>query len=652
MNRLPTNSPQSCESGICGFRQYVLNEPRHLSFASVGLCSLLGVGTRALVSQKEDLYEGFVHPKDRQRYRAFLCIAKDGQRSLSYRLQRKNGEILTVTDTLTVSHLPDGTAVGEAVLTQASSEETSAQEPCGFLRFTCEKQPKITQINRKMMEILHLPETQEGEQDYLELYRDNVFLMLPMEERRRFARYLELMQNDAAPMTGEMTLLRCDGTKAHVFGWVTRTENQLGEEEFETVCMDVTQRYQERKDRQTRRYLKALTDVYDKIFEYDRSSATVKCIHDAGSSRFSWIRDIPMQMEEATEKWIADTVVPEEQEKVKAFFRAFCENRLSQSDAKPPRISYRVCSSSGEIRNYEGIILNMDEQVSLYCCRCVPNVREAEQLRTENDSLKENMQEIMLRFTDGIAAFEVTDSTVTPLYVSDNLCMFFGRTREEWLPLMKKATPIREFVSQSTVDYEKFAQLLRDGEAEFSYLDLETGRLQRMKAICSHKSPRAGAVRYVMLYNVEPECRKTDQTVSVRTFGYFDVFVGDSPIAFRNKKSKELFALLVDRRGGFITSEEAISYLWEDEPVNSVTLARYRKVALRLKNILAEYGISDVMESVDGKRRIVPQKLRCDLYDYLSGKEEYAQLFKGSYLSNYSWGETTLAELTGNVLGE
>lgn len=136
--------------------------------------------------------------------------------------------------------------------------------------------------------------------------------------------------------------------------------------------------------------------------------------------------------------------------------------------------------------------------------------------------------------------------------------------------------------------------------------------------------------------------------VSIRTFGYFDVFVEGRPIAFRSQKSKELFALLVDRRGGFVSSEEAISFLWEDEPVSSITLARYRKVALRLKNILAEYGISDVVESVDGKRRIVPELVRCDLYDYLSGREEHAQLFKGSYLSNYSWGETTLAELTGS----
>ena len=51
------------------------------------------------------------------------------------------------------------------------------------------------------------------------------------------------------------------------------------------------------------------------------------------------------------------------------------------------------------------------------------------------------------------------------------------------------------------------------------------------------------------------------------------------------------------------------------------------------------------VEAVDGNRRLAAEKVQCDLYDYLSRKEEYAQLFKGSYLSNYSWGENTLGEL-------
>lgn len=61
---------------------------------------------------------------------------------------------------------------------------------------------------------------------------------------------------------------------------------------------------------------------------------------------------------------------------------------------------------------------------------------------------------------------------------------------------------------------------------------------------------------------------------------------------------------------------------------------------------------SQVVEAVDGKRRIVTQQVQCDLYDYLSGKPEYAQLFKGSYMNNYSWGETTLGELTCENLYE
>ena len=266
------------------------------------------------------------------------------------------------------------------------------------------------------------------------------------------------------------------------------------------------------------------------------------------------------------------------------------------------------------------------------------------------------MQDLVKQFSDGIAAFEISaEGLVKPLYASENVCEFFGYTKKEWIPLTEKYTPIENFVAYSEAAYEDFAKLLRTGEAEFTYFDYSTETERKIKAICSQKEPNSHSPRYVMLYLVEDteedENKKLleNRTVSIRTFGYFDVFVGDRPIAFRNKKSKELFALLVDRKGGYVTSEEAISFLWEDEPANTVTLSRYRKVALRLKNTLEEYGISDVIESIDGKRRIVMERVQCDLYQYLSGKEEYSQLFKGSYLTNYSWGETTLGELSTNL---
>lgn len=194
------------------------------------------------------------------------------------------------------------------------------------------------------------------------------------------------------------------------------------------------------------------------------------------------------------------------------------------------------------------------------------------------------MRDLVMQFSDGLAAFEVSpEGLVKPLYASDNVCGFFGYTKEEWLPLTECFTPL-------------------------------------------------------------DRCR----IVSICIFGYFDVFVDGNPIAFRNKKAKELLALLVDHKGGYVTSGEAISFLWEDEPANALTLSRYRKVALRLKSTLEEYGVSDVVAAVGGKRRIVLDKVECDLYKYLSSKEEYTQLFKGSYLTNYSWGETTLGELVNN----
>lgn len=652
--------------GISGFHQYVLTDPVHIGYASKNLCDMLGITEDELLSETEDKYALMVHPADRETYSEFINNMKQKEQTLKaeYRLIKKSGEVIYVCDTVTVKKDSDGILSGYSVLTDITEIKKKNDNlqflnetiPCGFLKYTCEKQPKVTYINRQMMEFLRFPEAKEGELDYLELFKANIFLMIPMEERRRFSLYLNRVYSAGTPLAGEMTILRCDGTRAYMFGWVTKCVNEQGVEEFQSVCIDITERHQAKKANETRRYLKALTDVYDKIFEYDLGANTVKCLYSSNSPMFKWLENIPMQMEDATEKWISGTVVDEDRDRLRSFFKDFCQKKLYKPDARPPRITYRAQSSSGDIKTYGGIFLKIDNSVSLYCCRSVQDDKEADYLRNENVSLKENMHELVMRFTDGVAAFEVNDGYVTPLYASDNVCEFFGFTKEEWLPLMKKSTPIKDFVARSDAAYEEIVELLKNGEAEFTYFDLKSETERRIKAICSHKSPSSSSPRYIMLYNVEDTGTEKglslpeNRTVSIRTFGYFDVFVGDKAVAFRNKKSKELFALLVDRRGGFVSSEEAISFLWEDELVNSVTLARYRKVALRLKNILEEYGISDVMETVDGKRRIVTEKVRCDLYDYLSGKEEYAQLFKGNYLTNYSWGENTLAELTGNIL--
>lgn len=662
MDNALKNMEEILDHQILGFHQYVLSPPIHLNYVSKNLCDLLGMQEELLLDPEDDLYMRQVYPADQDKYAAFIqeVIKKEQPVTEEYRLKKKDGSILYVRDRITPKRQEDGILTGCSVLTDITdlkNENTNfllLQEtiPCGFLRYTCEKQPRITYISPKMIEMMRFSEGKDGEIDYLEMYKSNIFLMIPMEKRRQFSQYLQRVHLSDVPIAGDMTLLRCDGTRAHIFGWVAKTINEQGEEEFQSVCMDVTEGYQERKKKENERYLQALTDVYDKIFEIHMDANTVKCLHCNESSAFQHFKNIAVQMEDAMDQWLLSAVSMEYRDEMEQYFREYCQGKSDTAEGKPPQIIYKARSTDGSIRQYTGVFLKMDESVSLYCCRETKNVDEDHFLKLENIRLKEKMRDLVVQFSDGLAAFEISpEGGVKPLYASDNVCEFFGYTKEEWITLTERYTPIENFVAYSEASYEKFAELLRIGEAEFSYYDYRSEKQGRIKAICSEKEPTEHSSRYIMLYEMD-DTREGDhralmekRKVSIRTFGYFDVFVGETPVAFRNKKSKELFALLVDRKGGYVTSEEAISFLWEEESVNALTLSRYRKVALRLKSTLEEYGISDVIESIDGKRRVVLDKVDCDLYQYLSGKEEYAQLFKGSYLTNYSWGETTLGEL-------
>ena len=109
-----------------------------------------------------------------------------------------------------------------------------------------------------------------------------------------------------------------------------------------------------------------------------------------------------------------------------------------------------------------------------------------------------------------------------------------------------------------------------------------------------------------------------DHNIVVRFFGSFGLSVDGRAVNIRSEKAQELLALLVERRGSFVSSREAIAMLWECEP-NETTRARYRKTASRLMSELGRNGIDYIVESDRGARRIVPECIACDYYDYRDG---------------------------------
>ena len=114
--------------------------------------------------------------------------------------------------------------------------------------------------------------------------------------------------------------------------------------------------------------------------------------------------------------------------------------------------------------------------------------------------------------------------------------------------------------------------------------------------------------------------------IVIRTFGYFDIFVDGETIPFSCKKAKELLALLVD------STEKRIK-------------DKFRKVVKELRRTLNAYGIERVLHRVNQESRIRTEHVECDLYDYLEDEEKHKKLFKGVYMTNYSWAENTLGTL-------
>lgn len=127
--------------------------------------------------------------------------------------------------------------------------------------------------------------------------------------------------------------------------------------------------------------------------------------------------------------------------------------------------------------------------------------------------------------------------------------------------------------------------------------------------------------------------------LTARCFGTFDAFVEGESLNFERKKTKELLAYLIDRRGSSVTSGELRAVLWGDAETDANTMTYLSKAKKDLINTLKQVGVEDCLKISWGKYSIIPEKISCDYYDYLNGKPEGVRAYNGEYMSQYSWGE-------------
>lgn len=153
---------------------------------------------------------------------------------------------------------------------------------------------------------------------------------------------------------------------------------------------------------------------------------------------------------------------------------------------------------------------------------------------------------------------------------------------------------------------------------------------------CTQAALARGVARAQML--MPRRCR-----VSIRTFGYFAVFLDEEPVRFSNSKAKELLALLVDRNGGVVTMEQAVDLLWEERAYDDTVKRLYRKAVGHLQQLFLGTGF---FRSDRGSCYICPSQASCDLFQMLDNPMVGRRRYHGEYLLDYSWGELTNGKLS------
>ncbi len=142
------------------------------------------------------------------------------------------------------------------------------------------------------------------------------------------------------------------------------------------------------------------------------------------------------------------------------------------------------------------------------------------------------------------------------------------------------------------------------------------------------------------LFNMTGESER----IQVRCFGCFAAFWKKKPLVFGRKKTTELLAYLVDRRGAPCSAEEAIDVLYEkhSEP-DDIKNAKQnlRNLVFDLTSVLKQIGQENILVRTRNTIAICPDQIDCDYYGLLEGKKKNRNEFTGEYMEQFSWAETT-----------
>ena len=136
--------------------------------------------------------------------------------------------------------------------------------------------------------------------------------------------------------------------------------------------------------------------------------------------------------------------------------------------------------------------------------------------------------------------------------------------------------------------------------------------------------------------------KATEKLLTIQCFGNFEVLYNGEVLPFRRKKAKEFLAVLIDRKGAGMTAKQICAILFPDDTDDTKNAAYLRQLVLDLKNTLKLVRAEEVLQHDTPYYRVDTDLVMCDYLRFLeTGKPE----FRGEYMTQYSWAETTCAML-------
>ena len=120
--------------------------------------------------------------------------------------------------------------------------------------------------------------------------------------------------------------------------------------------------------------------------------------------------------------------------------------------------------------------------------------------------------------------------------------------------------------------------------------------------------------------------------LQIKCFGNFEIFYKGEPVKFSYKKSKEVFAYLVDREGSLININEINAVMWEEDHKSYL-----RNLIADIQQTLKSIDCSDIFIKKRNGCAIDTSKVDCDAYEYKKDNPNAVRMYRGEYMIQYPW---------------